>query len=227
MLEVRAVSLQSTFWPKELYAYYQGVSTRQHELLERLQIQANALLDAKMQVPPEQGQFLSWLVKVLRVEKALEIGTYGGYSSICIAWGLPECGRLITCDRNEVFTEMAHQFWQEAGVADKISFKLGLAVETMAELVKTDANSFDFIFIDANKNNYYEYYEFALQLVKAGGVIAIDNVLQTQRWLASQAERQGAGHQVVRELNEKILQDERVSMCMLPMGSGMTLLERV
>jgi predicted O-methyltransferase YrrM len=221
------MSLQNTFWPKELYDYYQKMATRQHELLERLQQEAGAMLDAKMQVPPEQGQLLSWLIKVLRVEKALEVGTYGGYSSICIAWALPGDGHLITCDRNTVFTKMAPQFWQEAGVADKITLKLGEGVDSMEALVDTDAASFDFIFIDANKNDYHEYYELALKLVKAGGVIAIDNTLQTQRWLASQTERQGAGHQVVRELNQKIHDDDRVSMCMLPIGSGMTLLEKL
>ena len=221
------MSLQNTFWPTELYEYYQKVATREKALLQRLQEKAGALLDAKMQIPPEQGQLLFWLVKVLKVKKALEVGSYGGYSSICMAWAMPNDGQLIACERNETFIKLAQEFWKEAGVIDKITLKLAPAVESMEGMIDTDADSFDFIFIDANKNDYHEYYELALQLIRKGGVIAIDNTLQTQRWLASQTERQGAGHQVVRELNEKILHDERVSMCMLPIGSGMTLIEKL
>lgn len=209
-------------------------SLREPEILRRLRAETARDPHAVMQIPPEQGQFMSFLVKALGVRQALEIGTYTGYSALCIALALPDDGRLIACDINEGWANIAAKYWQEAGVAHKIDFRFGKALRTLDGLIKAGAaGSFDFVFIDADKVNYDAYYERSLDLLRPGGVMAIDNVLLfgavADKHLldADLGARIGdADIEAMRALNGKISRDARVDQSMLPIADGLTLVRK-
>ncbi len=174
---------------------------------------------AGMQIGADQGAFMGFLIKALGVSRALEIGTFTGYSALCVALALPADGRLVACDVSREFTDVGRPFWEEAGVAGKIDLRIGPAVETLDGLIREGAR-FGFAFIDADKPNYDAYYERCLVLVEKGGVIAIDNVL----WSGAVAEPGGdADTLALKALNAKVQADERVDMCLLPVGDGVTL----
>ncbi|BCK87061.1 hypothetical protein MIZ01_0831 [Sideroxyarcus emersonii] len=209
-------------------------SLREPEILQRLRAETARDPHAIMQIPPEQGQFMSFLVKTLGVRQALEIGTYTGYSALCIALALPDDGRLIACDINEGWADIAGRYWQEAGVAHKIDFRFGKALRTLDGLVKSGAaGSFDFIFIDADKVNYDAYYERSLDLLRPGGVMVIDNVLlfgavaDKNLLDADLGARIGdADIEAMRKLNAKISRDARIDQTMLPIADGLTLVRK-
>jgi len=208
---------------------------REPDVLKRLREETDSDPHAIMQIPPEQGQFMSFLVKALGVRKALEIGTYTGYSALCVALALPEDGRLIACDINENWVNIGRKYWQEAGVEHKIDFRFGKATRTLDALIKSgDAGSFDFIFIDADKINYDQYYEKSLSLLRPGGVIAIDNVLLFGSVVDSsvldadlKTRITDADIDAMRKLNEKIRTDPRVDETMLPLADGLTLVRKL
>lgn len=209
-------------------------SLHEPEILQRLREETSRDPYAIMQIPPEQGCFMSFLVKTLGVARALEIGTYTGYSALCIALALPDDGRLIACDVNEGWADIARRYWQEAGVAHKIDFRFGKALRTLDGLIKSGAaGSFDFIFIDADKANYDAYYERSLSLLRPGGVMAIDNVLLfgavADRSLLDADLRARIGDaeiEAMQGLNRKISCDPRVDQTMLPMADGLTLVRK-
>lgn len=177
---------------------------------------------AMMQVSPLQGAFMSWFVNLLGVRHALEVGTFTGYSALCVAEALPEEGKLIACDVSEEWTRMAREYWERGGVAQKIDLQLRPAVETLDMLIADGREgTFDFAFIDADKPNYDSYYERCLQLVRTGGVVAVDNVLWSGR--VAQESASDESTRAIRALNDKIQLDERVSNVMLPIGDGLTL----
>lgn len=208
---------------------------REPEILQRLREETSRDPHAILQIPPEQGRFMSFLVKALGVGRALELGTYTGYSALCIALALPDDGRLVACDINEGWADIARKYWQEAGVAHKIDFRFGKALRTLDGLLQSGAaGSFDFIFIDADKVNYDAYYERSLSLLRPGGVMAIDNVLLfgavADRNLlhADLSARIGdAEIAAVQRLNSKISHDPRVDQVMLPMADGLTLVRKL
>ncbi len=177
---------------------------------------------ANMQIAPEQGEFLRLLVKLLDAKKIMELGVFTGYSSLSMALSLPDEGQLIACDVNEEYTNTAQQFWADAGVADRIELILAPALETMqAQLDAGSAGTFDLIFADAIKEEYLDYYEMGLRLLRSGGMISLDNTL----WDGSviDPENQQADTVAIRKLNLFVQQDERVDMCLLPIGDGLTL----
>ena len=175
-----------------------------------------------MQVSPLQGAYMSWLVSLLNVKNALEVGTFTGYSALCVAEALPSDGKLIACDVSEEWTNMAREYWERGGVAHKIDLQLRPAVETLDALIESGREStFDFAFIDADKPNYDSYYERCLRLLRIGGVVAVDNVLWTGR--VADESYNDESTLAIRALNTKIQQDERVSNVMLPIGDGLTL----
>jgi caffeoyl-CoA O-methyltransferase len=176
---------------------------------------------ASMQTAPEQGQFLHLLTKITGAKKALEVGTFLGYSSTWIALALQPGGKLITCDVSDEFTRRARETWQQAGVEDRIELRLGPALETLDALIAGgEAGSFDFAFIDADKTNYANYYERALVLLRPGGVVAIDNVL----WAGAviDANDRSADTEAIRLFNTKLLEDTRVAMSLVTLGDGLT-----
>jgi predicted O-methyltransferase YrrM len=211
---------------EELYKYMLTVSLREPEVLQALRRETAMNEHANMQISPEQGQFMALLVKMLGARKTLDIGVFTGYSSLCIGLALPENGRVIACDLNQEWTDTAKQYWQKAGVADRIELRLGPARQTLAELLdQGEAESFDFAFIDADKKNYDRYYEYCLQLIRPGGLIAIDNVL----WDGAVADETVTDPDTVaiRALNNKIHTDQRVEISLVPIADGLTLARKI
>lgn len=219
------MSKSSHFLSSELYAYYEQLGFRESDVLKQLRQQTATLARAQMQVLPEQGQLLQLLVQCLQAEEVLEVGTFTGYSSICMAMALPAQGQLTACDSSEEWTSMAKTFWQLAGVDDKISLVLGPAVDTLNQFI-AEQRQFDFAFVDANKDDYDRYYEQCLVLLKPGGTMMFDNMLSAGSFLASDQSNQSNTARSIRQLNTKIHQDERVDMCLLPIGSGMTMVRK-
>jgi len=219
---------------KELREYLLS-TLREPDVLKRLREETDSDPHAIMQIPPEQGQFMSFLVKALGVRKALEIGTYTGYSALCVALALPEDGRLIACDINENWVNIGRKYWKEAGVEHKIDFRFGKATRTLDALIKSgEAGSFDFAFIDADKINYDQYYEKSLSLLRPGGVIAIDNVLLFGSVVDSslldadlKTRITDADIDAMRKLNGKIKNDPRIDETMLPLADGLTLVRKL
>ena len=207
---------------EELSAYIRKVTVREPDLFRRLREETAKRPNAIMQISPEQGQFMSLLVQLTGARRTLEVGVFTGYSSTAVALALPEDGRIVACDVSQDFTSMARRYWREAGVEHKIDLRLAPAAETLDQLLaEGQANTFDFAFIDADKENYDLYYERALKLVRPGGLIVIDNVLWHGKVLDSSI--QDADTRAIRALNEKLHRDERVWLSMIPVGDGMTL----
>lgn len=205
----------------ELYQYIADNSLRESECLQELREYTSQLPGARMQISPEQGQFMALLAELIQARKVIEIGTYTGYSSLVVAEVLPEDGILITCDIDEKATSIAKKFWQQAGVDNKIQLRLGPGLDTLKLLLDDGLkNSFDFAFIDADKRAYESYYELILQLTRQGGLILIDNVLWSGR-VADVADSPQT--EALQQFNKKVLQDERVSLSLLPIGDGLTL----
>jgi len=208
-----------------LYDYMLSVSLREPEVLRRLREETARDDMARMQVAPEQGQFMTLLVALTGARQALEIGVYTGYSALCIARALPEQGRLVACDISEPWTRIARRYWQEAAVDHKVDLRIAPAADTLEALLEQgSAGRFDFAFIDADKANYDLYYERCLQLIRPGGLIAIDNVL----WGGAVIDP--ADHDVdtlaIRALNRKLHADKRVAISLVPIADGLTLLRR-
>jgi predicted O-methyltransferase YrrM len=206
----------------EFLQYYRSIATREPEILRELRRETSANPMAMMQIAPEQGQFMAFLVKLLGAKNTLEVGVFTGYSSLAVALALPEDGRVMACDVSEEYTEIARRYWEKAGVSEKIELRIAPAVETLDELIATGrGETFDFAFIDADKSNYDRYYEQCLQLVRSGGIIAIDNVF----WGGKVADSNPSDNRtaLIRSLNEKIHRDERVEISVIPIGDGLTL----
>ncbi|MBD6617891.1 SAM-dependent methyltransferase [Komarekiella sp. 'clone 1'] len=207
---------------QNLYEYLLSVSLREPEILTQLRQETAQHPMGRMQIAPEQGQFLALLVQLLGAKKTLELGVFTGYSSLVVALALPPEGKVIACDVSEEFTAIAQRYWQQAGVADKIHLCIAPAMETLDKLlVAGEAETFDFAFIDADKSKHDEYYERSLQLVRPGGLIAIDNVLWSGRVADPQV--QDNRTKKIRAFNQKLHQDMRVSLSLIPIADGLTL----
>jgi predicted O-methyltransferase YrrM len=204
------------------YQYLLNTSIREPEVARRLREETQQLENAQMQIGPDQGQFMQLLVQVLSASKTLEVGVFTGYSALWVALGLPDDGRIIACDISEEYTAVARRYWKEAGMDQKIDLRLGPALETLDALLKANhAGTFDFAFIDADKTNYENYYERALQLLRAGGLIAIDNTIWSGK--VANPNVNDADTVAIRQLNEKLHRDVRVTISMLTVGDGLTL----
>jgi len=208
-----------------LHAYLVDSTLREPAVLRELREETARLPNANMQIAPEQGQFMAFLAELIGARRTLEIGTFTGYSALCVALALPPEGRLTACDINPDYAAVADRYWTRAGVREKIDLRLAPALETLdALLTSGQADSYDFAFIDADKQNYDAYYERALSLVRPGGLIAIDNVL----WGGQVADPTDHDPETVeiRKLNAKIRNDQRVSMSLVPIGDGLMLVRR-
>jgi len=207
---------------EETYQYLLSVSSRESEVLRRLREETAALPNAQMQISPDQGQFMALLVHLMRAKKTLEVGVFTGYSSLAVALALPADGRVVACDVNEEWTSIARRYWKDAGVAGKIDLRLAPASETLKSLLAAGgAGTFDFAFIDADKSNYDTYFELSLELLRVGGLIAIDNVLWSGR--AADPKNQEPDTIAIRALNTKLHRDQRVTLSMVPIADGLTL----
>jgi predicted O-methyltransferase YrrM len=208
-----------------LYDYILANSLREPALLKALREETAKLPQSLMQISPEQGQFMALLVQLIGAKRTIEVGTFTGYSSLVVALALPPDGRLIASDVSEEFTDVARRYWAKAGVAGKIELRLAPALETLDRLLAGgEAGHFDFAFIDADKPNYLGYYERCLKLLRPGGLMAIDNVLWSGE--VADASVTDANTTAIRALNRHVHQDARVSMSLVPIGDGLTLLRK-
>lgn len=205
-----------------LYAYLLEVSLREPDVLRRLREETRALPEARMQISPEQGQFMALLVRLMDARRIIEVGTFTGYSALAMAMALPAGGRLVACDVSEAWTAIARRYWEEAGVAGRIELRLAPALDTLdALLAGGDEGAFDLMFIDADKERYADYYERGLRLLRPGGLIAIDNVLWSGRVI--DPGRQDPDTQAIRAFNAALHADPRIDLSLLPIGDGLTL----
>ncbi|MBD2034385.1 class I SAM-dependent methyltransferase [Leptolyngbya sp. FACHB-321] len=206
----------------QLYRYLQSVSLQEPAILTQLRQETAQQSMSQMQIAPEQGQFMALLVQLMGAKKTLEVGVFTGYSALVVALALPPDGKVVACDVSEEYTTIARRYWQQAGVADKIDLHLAPALETLDQLLAAgQADTFDFAFIDADKSNYDGYYERSLQLVRSGGLVAIDNVLWSGRVADPQVQDNRTNS--IRAFNQKVHEDARVSLSMVPIGDGLTL----
>jgi predicted O-methyltransferase YrrM len=204
-----------------LYQYMLDNWLREDALLRQLREETATLEMAAMQISPDQGQFMQFMVQCLGAKKIVEIGTFTGYSALAMAQVLPDDGLIICCDLSEEWTAIGRKYWRQAGVADKIDLRLAPALDTLDDLRANASGHFDFAFIDADKSNYDSYFESCLELIRPGGVIAIDNVF----WGGSVVDdsQQDEDTAAIRALNKKLQGDNRVSLSIVPIGDGLTL----
>lgn len=206
----------------QLYPYIFANSVRENELQQALREETAKDEMARMQIAPEQGQFMALLLKLIHAKKVVEVGTFTGYSSLAMAQALPDDGQIICCDISETWTNMAQRYWQQAELDHKLQLRLAPATETLAVLLREyGENSFDAAFIDADKENYDNYYEQCLSLLKPGGLIMIDNVLWGGRVIDDSV--QDVDTQAIRALNKKLKDDNRIDISLIPIADGLTL----
>lgn len=216
------MSAKPTYLTDHLYDYLLHQSIRECPILKELQAETATMTGAQMQVSPDQGQFLTLLVKMLQARKAIELGVFTGYSSICIARGLHPSGMLLACDVSDETTKVAQRYWERAHLSDKIKLKIAPAETTLKALLENgEQDSFDFVFIDADKQNYEIYYELSLALLRPGGLIVLDNMLWHGR--VADLEDQSAQTKTLRNLTEKIRDDHRVDPSLLSVADGLLL----
>jgi predicted O-methyltransferase YrrM len=208
--------------PEHIYEYLISQSLREPEILRRLREETSALPNATMQISPEHGQFMALIIQLMGARRTLEVGVFTGYSSLAVALALPSDGTIVACDISEEYTTVARKYWKLAGVDHMIDLRLAPALETLRTLIAQGQHGrFDFAFIDADKTGYEGYYECAMELIRPGGLIMIDNVLWSGR-VADPAEND-RDTVALRDFNRKLHADSRVSLSMLPLSDGVTL----
>ncbi|MGH6888768.1 MAG: O-methyltransferase [Rhizomicrobium sp.] len=205
----------------ELMSYVQRTGAREHPVLARCREETAKLPNANMQIAPEQGAFLALLAKLVDARQSIEVGSFTGYSALSVALALPEGGRVVALDVSREYTDRAREYWREAGMNDRIELRLGPALDTLDRMIESREGPFDMAFIDADKSNYDCYYERVLQLLRPGGVIALDNML----WSGAVADPSitDADTSALRALNAKIQADERVDMALATIADGVML----
>jgi len=216
------MSRQTINLTEELRDYLVSVSVREPEILSELRDETATLDNAQMQISPEQGQFMSLLVKMLEAENTIEVGTFTGYSALVTALALPDDGKVVACDVSEEWTSIGRRYWEKAGVDNKIDLRIAPAAETLQKMVDAGEEAkYDFAFIDADKTGYDTYYEFCLKLIRPGGLLAFDNVLRGGRVL--ETEDPDASTAAIQALNKKLYNDDRIDLSMVPISDGLTL----
>ena len=205
----------------DLAEYVRSVTLREPDLLRRLRDETAAHPEAQCQITPEQGQFMGLLVRLIHARKTLEVGVFTGYSSLSVALALPADGKVVACDVSPEFTAVARRYWKEAGVDGKIELRLAPALQSLDALIaEGQAGTFDFAFIDADKENYHTYFERALVLVRPGGVITVDNVLWHGKVIDPQVN--DTDTLAIREFNRRLHTDQRVWISMVTIADGLT-----
>lgn len=214
--------MSRTLLPEAVERYVTQEIARETDVQRRLRVETASMPHGGMQIGADQGALLALLVKLIGARRAIEIGTFTGYSALAVASALPADGKLVCCDVSEEWTSVARRYWQEAGVADRIDLRLAPATETLAALLRQyGADSFDLAFIDADKSNYDAYYEACLKLIRRGGAIALDNTLWSGKVADPNVHDEDTD--ALRALNAKIRDDRRVDACLLTVGDGVML----
>jgi len=206
-----------------LYNYIVSHSVTEHPILKKLREETwTTLTNAYMEISPDEGALLQMLIRLMNAKKCLEVGTFTGYSSLAVAMALPDDGKIICCDISEEYTNIAKKYWKEANVDHKVELRIAPALDTLDKLIDGGhQNSFDYAFIDADKQNLEHYFEKCLKLVRQGGLIAVDNVLWEGK-VANDAVND-AVTLIIKKFNDKLAQDKRVYLSMLPVSDGLTL----
>lgn len=205
-----------------LYDYLLSASLREHPVLAQLRAETAGHPRVNMQIAPEQGQFMALLARLVGATRCIEVGVFTGYSSLAVALALPPTGRIVACDVSEEYTQVARRYWDAAGVAERIDLRIAPALETLDGLLAAgETNRYDFAFIDADKGAYADYYERLLELLRPGGLIAVDNTL----WDGDVADpaNQEPDTVAIRAFNEKLRDDSRIDLSLVPVGDGLTL----
>lgn len=212
--------MKESFLEPKLYEYLLQHGVKQHPVLRQCQVETAKNPDHRKQIPAEQGQFFELLVKILQPKKILELGTFTGYSALAFALASNDTCQIITCDTNEKYVAQAQQYWQQAGVVEKIQTMLMPAEQCLDQLLTEQAGTFDIIFIDADKRNLISYYEKSLKLLKPHGLLMVDNVL----WHGDvvREEHQYRYTDCVKAFNQHVAKDDRVTASMIPLGDGVT-----
>ena len=216
------MSFDNAFIDRELYEYILSTTLRDEPLLRDLREETARLPEGRMQISPDQGQFMGMLIKLIGASRAIEVGVFTGYSSLCVARALPDDGLLVACDTSVEYTDMARRYWERAGVAAKIDLRIGPATETLDRMIERgESGAFDFAFIDADKGNYPDYYDRCLKLLRSGGLLLVDNALWGGH--VADPERTDEPTSTLRELNARAGRDPRVEVTLLPIGDGVLL----
>lgn len=206
-----------------LHQYLLTNSVHEPAVLASLRQETDRHPLSNMQISPEQGQLMGLLVQLIGAKKCLEIGVFTGYSSLSVALNLPDDGRIVACDVSDEFTSIARKYWQAAGVSEKIDLQIAPALDTLDRLLANgEAGTFDFAFIDADKNNYAAYYDRCFELVRQGGLILVDNVLWYRR-VIDPAMDEDKRTQAIKQINQQIYHDDRVQISLIPIGDGLTI----
>jgi predicted O-methyltransferase YrrM len=217
------MSNQSIGLSDNLYQYLLANSVREPQILTELRLETAAHPLVNMQISPEQGQLMGLLIQLIGARKCLEVGVFTGYSSLVVALNLPDDGRIVACDVSDEFTAIARKYWQAAGVSNKIDLHIAPALETLDRLLANgESGTFDFAFIDADKNNYPAYYDRCFELIRQGGLILVDNVLWYGR-VADPAMAEDKRTQAIKQINQQIYHDDRVQISLVPIGDGLTI----
>ena len=217
-MAIRTISVDDA-----LYDYMMAVSLRETDVMRRLREETYQLSSRDLASAPEQSQFLAFLMKLLGAKRAIEVGIYTGYTTLAMAYALPDDGTLLACDVNEEWTGLARRYWAEAGMDGKIDLRLAPALETLTALAADVAQhgAYDFMYIDADKPNNRSYFELGLKLLRTGGLIVIDNFFLSGSVIDDS--QQGVGVVAIREMNRQLLDDPRIDLSVAPIGDGMTL----
>jgi len=211
---------------EKLREYLLNVSVKESEILRELREETAQMEYSAMQISPEQGAFMSFLVELIQAKRTLEIGVFTGYSALVVAMALPEDGIVTACDVSEEWANVGMKYWKKAQVENKINLRIAPALKTLDQLLSEGKQgTYDFAFIDADKIEYQGYFDKSLELLRIGGLIAIDNVL----WGGSVIDDsiQDSSTKAIRKFNKKLYQDERVSISMVPIGDGLTLARKL
>jgi predicted O-methyltransferase YrrM len=215
-MSLRTLDLDDT-----LYRYLLDVSLREHPAQAALRAATSAHPHARMQISPEQGQLMALLIRLIGARRTIEVGVFTGYSALTVALALPDDGKVIACDVSRDYTDIARPFWEQAGIAHRIDLRIAPALQTLDSLLAGgEAGCFDFAFIDADKESYDAYYERCLELLRPGGLIALDNTLWSGK-VARPADDEDTA--ALQTLNHKLHGDRRVDLSLLPIGDGLTL----
>ena len=209
----------------ELHRYVIDIG-REDDILRRLRAETLAGVPdhAEMQISPEQGQFMTFLAKSMGARRAIEVGTFTGYSAICTARGLAVGGRLICIDTSDEWTKIARGFWKEARLEDRIDLRLGDGVDQLDRMIASgESGNYDLAFHDADKQRSAEYVERFLRLLRPGGIFLVDNALRGGRVLDPESGSDGQSTRAIMEMNRRLRDDDRVDWCLLPIGDGLAM----
>jgi predicted O-methyltransferase YrrM len=216
---------RTTLIPPDVYDYVLRASVPEPDVLARLRQATASVPHNEMQIGADQGHLMALLVKLIGARRCIELGTYTGYSALAVALALPPDGLLITCDVKDEWASIGRRFWREAGVESRIDLRVRPGLETLDELLaQGQRETFDFAFVDADKPNYGAYYEKLLELLRPGGLIAVDNTLALAGEPVMKQESKNA--QAIVAFNDKLRTDERVDVAMLTVGEGLTLVRK-